>query len=235
MGHGRHPLLHGSPQRPLVAYLASTAAEQTGNVTFHYWPTRATGTGQVHLIGGALAVQARLIEQVEHLVGCRRGVDGRNGVWDAHGENAPRMQGLPHGRVVDAEVACHGMDGRAVVSLDPCEGVLNFINQREDIAGINGIAHRCMRGKNEACRGLRDETRLSTELSWAIALPLEDGGDGGVVGIDDFAVPKPFAMDELSRLFGNVLMGQQGFFERRGQVLAPSSTVFPWILELSFI
>jgi hypothetical protein len=33
-------------------------------------------------------------------------------------------------------------------------------------------------------------------------------------------------MDELSRLLGNVLMGQQGFCERRSQVLAPRFTTF---------
>ena len=95
-------------------------------------------------------------------------------------------------------------------ALTRCEGVLNFVDQRQDIAGIVGIAHRCMRGKDEACRGLRDETRLTAELGWAIALALENGGNGRVVRIDDFAVSKPFAMDEPTRLFGDVLMGAAG-------------------------
>ena len=137
------------------------------------------------------------------------------------------MQSLAHRGIVNAEVARHGMDGQRVRHLHPFEGVLDFINQRQDIAGITGIAHRCMRGKDEAGRGIRDETRFAAKLGWAIALALHDGGNGWVVRVDDFAAPKPFAMDEPARLLGDVFMSAECLNERGSQALAPG------ILEMS--
>lgn len=227
MGHGCHANLYPDALRPFVANLSGTSAEQTGNVTFHHRTAVATGAGQLHLRGGTLAVQACPIEQIEDLLGCRIGVDGRNGVWDADGENPPLMQHLAHRGIVNAEVACHGMDGQTGRRLEPFEGVLDFINQRQDIACINGIANRCMRGKDEAGRGFRDETGFAAKLGWAIALALQDGGNGGVVSVNDFAVPKPFAMDEPARLLGNVFMRAEGLTERGSQALAPG------IIEMS--
>ena len=78
-----------------------------------------------------------------------------------------------------------------------------------------------MGGKDEACRGFRDEAGFAAELGRTIALTLHNGGNGGVVRIDDFAVPKLFAMDESARLFGDVLMGNNGLAKCRGQALAP--------------
>ena len=57
--------------------------------------------------------------------------------------------------------------------------------------------------------------------SWALALPREDGGHGGGVGMAAGAGPQPCARAELARLLGHGLLGQQGFCERRGQGLAP--------------
>jgi hypothetical protein len=179
------------------------------------------------LIGGTLAVQACPVEQVEYLLGGRIGGDGCNGVWDADGEDTSLMQHLAHRSIVHAEVTRHGMDGQTVRRLDPLEGVLDFIHQRQDIAGINGIANRCMRGKDEAGRGFRDETGFAAKLGWAIALALQDGGNGWVVRVDDFAVPKLFAMDEPARLLGDVFMSAECLAERGSPALAPG------IIEMS--
>jgi hypothetical protein len=78
----------------------------------------ATGTGELHLIGGAFAVQSCLIEGVEHLLGRWLGVDGRHRLWDTDGEDPSLMQSLAHRGVVDAKVTCHGMDGQARQRLD---------------------------------------------------------------------------------------------------------------------
>jgi hypothetical protein len=221
MGHGCHAELHDSALRPLVANLSGTSAEQTGTVTFHHRTAVATGTSPVHLIGGPLTVQARLIKEVEHLLGCRMGGDGLGGLRDTNREHPPLMQHLAHRGIVPPEVARHGMDGQAMRPLEPLESVLDFIHQGQDIACINGIANRCMGGKDEACCGFRDATGFSAELGWTMALALHDGGNGGVVSVDDFAVPKLFAMDESARLVGDLLMGNTGLAECRGQALAP--------------
>jgi hypothetical protein len=220
IGHGCHANLHHGALRPFVANLSGTSAEQTGNVTFHHRTAVTTGAGQLHLIGGTLAGQACPIEQVEYLLGCGIGVDGLHGVWDADGEEIPLMQPLAHRGLVNTEVTRHGMDGQTVRRLDPFEGVLAFIHQRQDIACINGIANRCMRGKDEAGRGFRDETRFAAKLGWAITLALQDGGNGWVVSVDDFAVPKPFALDEPARLLGDVFLGAECLAECSSQVLA---------------
>ena len=227
MGHGGHAHLHPGALRPFVANLSGPSAEQTGNVTFHHRTAVATGAGQLHLRGGTLAVQACPIEQVEDLLGGRMGVEGCNGIGDADGENTPLMQPLAHRGIVNAEVARHGMDSQTVRRLDPFEGVLDFINQRQNIARINGIANRCMCGKDEAGRGFRDEPGFAAKLGWAIALALQDGSNGWVVSVDDFAVPKPFAMDEPARLLGDVFMSAECLTERGSQALAPG------IIEMS--
>jgi hypothetical protein len=189
-------------------------------VTFHDWAARATGTGQVHLVGSPLSAQACFRQYPLHVrLGGRRR-EGFDGVWDAYRQNPTRMQRLPHCRIVDTEVPCHGMHGEAMRCLDPGEGLVDFVNQRQDIAGITGIAHRRMRGKDEACRRFRDEARLAAKLDCTIALSLENRGNGCVVRIDNFTVPQPFAMDEPSRLCGNVIMGAQGLPQLRGHTLA---------------
>lgn len=154
MGHRRHAKLYGGPLRSFIAKLANPPAEQTGNVTFHHWTAVPTGTGQLHLRGSAVAVQAGGIEPSEDLLRRRGGIDGLNRVGDPDGEYAPRMQNLPHGGVVDAEVTCHQMDGQFAGGRGPLQGVLDFINQRHHIAGIGGIPDRCMHGKDKTCRGL---------------------------------------------------------------------------------
>ena len=56
MGHHGHPLLDHSALKPFVPHVACPACQQAGDVAFHHGTTLATGTGEVHLIGGAFAV-----------------------------------------------------------------------------------------------------------------------------------------------------------------------------------
>jgi hypothetical protein len=67
MGYGCHTDLYHSTLRPSVTNLSGTSAEQAGNVTFHHRTTVATVGGQLYLIRGTFAVQARPTEEVEHL------------------------------------------------------------------------------------------------------------------------------------------------------------------------
>ena len=69
MGHGRHAELYDSALRPFVANLSGPSAEQTGKVSFHHRTAIATGTRPLDLIRGPFTVQARLIQEVEHLLG----------------------------------------------------------------------------------------------------------------------------------------------------------------------
>ena len=76
MGHDGHPLLHDSARKAFVAHLAGPAGQQTGDMAFHHRAAVATGTGQLHLVRGALAVQARLIQDPPGFPGGWRGGGG---------------------------------------------------------------------------------------------------------------------------------------------------------------
>ncbi len=224
MGHRGHTHLHRGPLRSFVAKLASPTAEQTGNMTSHRWPAVPTGTGQLHLVGGAFAVQARRIEQLEHLVRRRGGVDRLKRVWDANCENTPRMERLADRGVVDAEVACDGMDGQTVLGENALDSLWDFIDQGYHIAGVVGVPHWGTRGEDKTCRGLRDNPGLAPKLGGAIALAFDNGGDGRIVRVDDFTVAELLALGEPSRLFDNVVMGVTGLLQRCVQALASDLT-----------
>jgi len=100
VGHYRHTQLYRSTARPFVTQLTGAACEQSGNVTFHDRAAIATGTGQLHLVRRAGAVQAGRIEIVEDLLGCGLWVDWLDCPGDADRENASCMQRLSHCGVI---------------------------------------------------------------------------------------------------------------------------------------
>src|SRR4029434_535644 len=159
----------------------------------------ARATGDVRVVGSPWSAPACFRQYPLHVrLGGRRR-EGLDGVLAAYRQKLTRMQRVPHCRIVDTEVPCHGMHGEAMRCLDPGEGLVDFVNQRQDIAGITWIAHTRIRGKDEACRRFRDEARLAAKLDCTIALSLENRGNGCVVRIDNFPVPPRFAMEAPSR------------------------------------
>src|SRR5687767_11197315 len=65
MGYDGHPLLDHSARKAFVAHLAGPMGQQTGDMALHHRTAKATGTGQLHLVRGALAVQAGLMQDVK--------------------------------------------------------------------------------------------------------------------------------------------------------------------------
>ena len=102
------------------------------------------------------------------------------------------------------------MDGQLALALDPFDGGLDFVNQRQHIAGIDRIPEGEMHGKDKACCGLRDDPGLASELGRTVAFAFKDGCNGGIVGIDDFAVAQLLPLGQPTRLLADIMMGLQG-------------------------
>jgi hypothetical protein len=112
------------------------------------------------------------------------------------------------------------MDSQLVAPLEPFGGGLDFVDQRQHIAGIARIAYGEMGGKDKACGGLRDDPRLAPKLGRTVAFALEDGGNSAIVGIDDFAVAQPLALSQPTRLFADIVMGLQRGLQVASQAFA---------------
>ena len=206
MGHHRHAHLHHSAMRPFVAHLPGAACEQTGNVTFHHRAAITTGTGQLYLVRGPLAVQACLVEEAQNLLGAGLWVHGCNRLGDPDAENAARVEGLTQGGVIDPEIPGDRIDQWPLRPRHPFDGVVDFVDQGQHVTGIARVAYGHPGGKDKARGRLREDAGLATKLGWAIALAFANGGHGGIVGIDDFPVGQLFAVGQSSRLCTDLLM-----------------------------
>ena len=91
-----------------------------------------------------------------------------------------------------------------------CHGRLHFVDQGQHIADITGIPHRQLHGEDEARGGLGDNARFAAKLGGAVALAFANGGNGGIVGIDDFTLGQGLALGEAPGLGGDLLMGDKG-------------------------
>ena len=59
VSHNRHRELHTGTVPAFVAQLSSPPTQQAGDDTFDHWAAVACRAGQLHLAGGAFALQAR--------------------------------------------------------------------------------------------------------------------------------------------------------------------------------
>ena len=189
-------------------------------MTFDDWTTIACRTGQLDLIGGALTIQACLVEDVEDLLGTGMDRDGCDRLGNAHREDAAGVQCLPQGLLIEAEVPRHRMDAEAVWWRDVGNRLLDFVQQGQDITGIAWIPFRDAIRKDKARGRVGRDPRLTPKLHGAIALAFEDGRDRQIVGIDEFTVRQCLAMDEPGGLLADVGMVIQGRAERLGETLA---------------
>ena len=140
------------------------------------------------------------------------------------------MQGLAQLGVIDPQITTKGDDPQAFGGDDKVNGVLDLVEHGQHIARVTWIARGHPIGKDKAGRGLRHDAGLAAKLRGAVALAFEDGGNGGVIGIDDFALGKFFALGEALRLCGDVPMGGTGGLQIAQQTLAlgrtpPASTM----------
>ncbi len=207
MRHDGHALLPHGSKRTLITYLARTAGKQAGDVAFHDRAAIATGTGQVHLVRGALAVQARLSEDVVDFLRTGMRLKGLSGLGDANREYPALMERLPQRRIIDAEITRHRMDLAPWGGPDTLDGPLDLVEQGQHITGIARIALRDPVRKDEPRGGLRHQAGFAAKLGGAIALAFEDGGNGGIVRIDNFTMTEFFALREAYGLGTDVGMG----------------------------
>ena len=208
--HDRHPRLDDRATMAFVGETPSSTAQQAGNDAFHDRSAISTGAGQVHLGGSPDAVQVRRVQHPSDILRCRYQGEGLDGFRDPYGEHPPRMQGVPQGGVIERQIARERMDDRAGTRPDPGDCLFHLVAQGLHIAGITGMAHRQMQGKAEPGRRLSDEARLAAKLGGAVAFALTNGGNGGIVGVDDLAVGQGLALRQAARLVCDPVMCLKG-------------------------
>ena len=134
------------------------------------------------------------------------GLDRFDGLGDAHAQNATRMEGLPHHGIVEAQISCYRVHLPLWPCVDALNRVLDLVKQGQHITGIARIAWGHEVGEDKTGRGFRDDAGLSAKLRWAIALAFDNRGNGGIIGIDKFAVAELLALGQLGGLFPDVGM-----------------------------
>ena len=102
---------------------------------------------------------------------------------------------------------------------DTVDGRLDLGNHGQDVTGIARIARGHPGGKDKAGRGFREQPRCAAKLGWAIACAFEDGRNGSVVGIDDFAVGQPLALGQAACLGTKGVMGLYRCLPLAGQAV----------------
>ena len=208
-----HPQVSDGPAMALVADTRCPPAQQAGNDTCDDWAAIATGAGKLHLGGGARAFQARFVQHPSDVLwGWGRG-ERVDRVGDAHGEHPPGVQGLAQLGVMQGQIPGQGVDRQRGAAGDLPPGGLYFIDQGEHLAGSTGIPNGQVKGEEETRGGLGDNAGLPPALSGAVALACANGGDGGSVGIDNFALAQGLALGEAPGLGGDLTMGSKSYGE----------------------
>src|SRR5882672_2113233 len=209
VSHDDHPRVEDCPAMAFVVDPRCAPAQQARNDTFDYRTAIATGAGEVHLRGGARALQARFVQHPPDVRWGRGRGERFDRVRDAHSENPPGMERLAQLGVVEGQIARQRVNGRRRVAGGPAQGELHFVDQGHDIAGVTRIPDRQHKGKDEARGGLGDDARFAAKLGGAVALAFANRGDGGIVGIDNFALAQGLALGEVPGLGGDLGMGVQ--------------------------
>jgi hypothetical protein len=102
---------------------------------------------------------------------------------------------------------------------DTVESALDLIEPGHHRAGIAWLALRHPIGKDKTWGRFRHHAGLSPKLSRAMALPFENGGNGGIVGLDECTVAALLAVREPPRWRAAVLLARHGHVQRTGQTL----------------
>src|SRR6266850_8318017 len=217
--HDRHPHLHDRPTMTFVGDPRCATVQEAGNDTFDHRAAVATSTGELHLVRGALMVQAGFVQNPEDLLlgGCRG--EGLDRLRNAYGEDSPAMQCRAQRGVIESQIARQRVDGRGGPTRDLGYSDLHFVNQGQHRAGITGVTHGQMQGKDEAGGWFGNNPGLAAKLGGAVALAFANGGNRGIVGIDNFTLGQGFAVGEPTGLGGDLVMGCEGSFELGVQAL----------------
>ena len=154
-----------------------------------------------------------------HVLGTGVGGDGLDRLGNAHRQNPARMEGLTQARVVEAQITRYGVN----LPLRPCpdtvDGALDLVEQGQSITRIARVALGYQRGKDTTSGWFRGDARLSAKWRRTIALPFDNGGNGEIVGIDQFIVAQRLAVGQLCGLFTDVFMVAQRRGKGQGETL----------------
>ena len=215
--HDRHSYLHDRTAMTFVGDPRSAAAQQAGNDTFDHRAAGATGAGKLHLVRGALMVQACLVQHPADLLrGGRRG-KGLDRMRNTHREDAPAMRRFTQLGVIQGQIPGQRVDGGRGASGDLAQGVLHFVDQGDHIARITGVAHGQMQSKDEAGGWLSNNPGLAAKLGGAVALAFANGGNGGIVGINNFTLGQDLAIGKPAGLGKDLVMGCESAGELSAQ------------------
>jgi hypothetical protein len=129
------------------------------------------------------------------------------------------MQRLAQLSVIDPEISAQGVDLQALGGFDEVDGPVHLVEHGQHIARITRIALGYPIRKDKAGSGLGEQTGFATKLGRTIAFAFDDGGNGGVIRIDDFTLGELFALGEALRLLGDLPMRVAGGFQVTKQAL----------------
>ena len=175
-----------------------SSAQQTGNEAFDHRSAVAAGTGEMDLVGGPLSTQARFRQYPMHVLLGGRRREGFDRVWDAYRQHPARMQRLTQRRVVERQVARQRVDSGHGPMRDLRDGLLDFVDQGQDIALITGVPHRQMRSKDASGGRFSNNPGLATKLRGTITLAFANRRHRPIRWIDHLALRQGFAMGEVS-------------------------------------
>ena len=179
----------------------------------------APGTGEMPVRRGAFAVEARLIEDVQDLLGPGMDLDRLDWLGDTHGQHTARMEGLPSCGIVAPQVT------RPCVPLPlwPCADGLaspvDFVQPGQYIPRSTRMPWGHERGEEKTGRRCRGDARLATQLRWAMTLAFDQRGNGGIVGLDQLTVTALLTVGEPGRWWPEVVMVAQRRGERQRETL----------------
>jgi hypothetical protein len=109
--HHSHPHLSDRPALTFVGAARYPTAQEAGNETFDYRAAGAPGAGNLRLVGGALAIQARRGQQPAAGLGRWRRGERLDRVRDAHSENPPGRQRLAQRGVIQGQSPSQRVEG----------------------------------------------------------------------------------------------------------------------------
>ena len=206
MGHNGHPHVYDRAAMTFIGDASGSTAQQAGNDAFNHGSAVATRVGEVHLTRGPYSRQASFAQEPQDVLRCGRRGEGLDRFRDPDGKNPLLVQRLAQGGIIERQIAGQRVEGGSGVRRDPTDRLLHVVDQGLHVAGVTGVSHGHMQAKDEARRWLGNNSGLATKLGGAVALPLANGRNGGIVGVDNFAVGQRLALREPAGLVCNPVM-----------------------------
>jgi hypothetical protein len=159
------------------------------------------------------------MEDRENVLGTGLGLDGLKRLGKAHRQKAARMEGLTPEGVVETQIP----RDRVHLPLRPCpdtvDGALDRFEHGQPITRIARMALRHQMGQDTTGCWFRCDAGLSAKRRGTMALALEHGGKGAIVGIDPCTVAPLLAVGQPCGLVTDVFMVAHRRGEGQGETV----------------